>query len=155
MLCWWTLNFDKIIGYTVSLSYGKFLLNREAAAPFPQDSEVSVPLLAGCLPYWCHWYVYTLYAPRLQVAKHLIFNWLFLIFSRKAEKITIFPADVILFEGILTLYHKEIRDLLDMKLFVDIDSDTRLSRRGNTITNWTVSVFLWLVLQKHYFITWM
>ena len=42
----------------------------------------------------------------------------------------IYPADVILFEGILTLYNKEIRDLLDMKLFVDIDSDTRLSRRG-------------------------
>ncbi|XP_048586961.1 uridine-cytidine kinase 2 [Nematostella vectensis] len=42
----------------------------------------------------------------------------------------IYPStDVILFEGILTLYFKEIRELLDMKLFVDTDSDTRLSRR--------------------------
>jgi len=33
-------------------------------------------------------------------------------------------------EGILVLYYKELRDLMDMKLFVDTDSDTRLSRRG-------------------------
>ena len=52
---------------------------------------------------------------------------------RKSESISIYPADVILFEGILTLYSKEIRDMLDMKLFVDSDSDTRLSRRGNII----------------------
>jgi uridine kinase len=46
----------------------------------------------------------------------------------------IYPStDVILFEGILTLYFKEIRDLLDMKLFVDTDSDTRLSRRGTNL----------------------
>ncbi|EDO27777.1 predicted protein [Nematostella vectensis] len=45
----------------------------------------------------------------------------------------IYPStDVILFEGILTLYFKEIRELLDMKLFVDTDSDTRLSRRGKS-----------------------
>ena len=49
---------------------------------------------------------------------------------RQKESVTIHPADVILFEGILTIYFKELRDLLDMKLFVDSDSDTRLSRRG-------------------------
>jgi len=49
--------------------------------------------------------------------------------TRKKESITIFPADVIMFEGILTIYFKELRDMLDMKLFVDTDSDTRLSRR--------------------------
>ena len=42
---------------------------------------------------------------------------------------TIDAADVILFEGILVLYHKDIRDLLDMKIFVDTDCDTRLARR--------------------------
>ena len=31
------------------------------------------------------------------------------------------------------LYNRDIRDLLDMKLFVDCDSDTRLSRRGQEI----------------------
>lgn len=44
---------------------------------------------------------------------------------------TIYPADVVLFEGILVFYFPAIRDLFHMKLFVDTDSDTRLSRRGN------------------------
>ena len=41
-----------------------------------------------------------------------------------------YPTDIVLMEGILVLYYKELRDLMDMKLFVDTDSDTRLSRRG-------------------------
>ena len=49
--------------------------------------------------------------------------------SREPDFQTIYPSDVILFEGILTLYNKNIRDLLDMKIFVDTDSDTRLARR--------------------------
>lgn len=43
---------------------------------------------------------------------------------------TIYPADVVLFEGILVFYFPKIRDLFHMKLFVDTDSDTRLARRG-------------------------
>uniref|UniRef100_A0A182V394 Phosphoribulokinase/uridine kinase domain-containing protein n=1 Tax=Anopheles merus TaxID=30066 RepID=A0A182V394_ANOME len=45
------------------------------------------------------------------------------------KKITIYPADVVLFEGILVFYFPAIRDLFHMKLFVDTDSDTRLARR--------------------------
>ncbi|XP_003743166.1 uridine-cytidine kinase 2-B [Galendromus occidentalis] len=41
----------------------------------------------------------------------------------------IHPADVYLIEGILIFYFPQIRDLFDMKLFVDTDPDTRLSRR--------------------------
>ncbi len=40
-------------------------------------------------------------------------------------------ADVVLFEGILVFYTQEVRDMFHMKLFVDTDSDVRLSRRGN------------------------
>ena len=54
-------------------------------------------------------------------------------FNRKPQFVTTHPPKVILFEGILVLYNKEIRELLDMKLFVDCDSDTRLSRRGTII----------------------
>lgn len=63
---------------------------------------------------------------------HLCHNYSSILFFnyRQKESVTIHPADVILFEGILTIYFKELRDLLDMKLFVDSDSDTRLSRRG-------------------------
>lgn len=50
--------------------------------------------------------------------------------SRKDEFVTVYPADVVLFEGILMFYSQEIRDLFQMKLFVDTDPDTRLSRRG-------------------------
>lgn len=46
------------------------------------------------------------------------------------KKITIYPADVVLFEGILIFYFPAIRDVFHMKLFVDTDSDTRLARRG-------------------------
>jgi len=41
----------------------------------------------------------------------------------------VYPSDVVLLEGILVFYHKEVRDMFDMKLFVDTDADTRLSRR--------------------------
>lgn len=41
----------------------------------------------------------------------------------------IYPTDVVLIEGILVFYFKDILDLFDMKLFVDTDADTRLSRR--------------------------
>uniref|UniRef100_A0A665VLJ4 uridine/cytidine kinase n=2 Tax=Echeneis naucrates TaxID=173247 RepID=A0A665VLJ4_ECHNA len=53
----------------------------------------------------------------------------FVTHSRKEEFITVYPADVVLFEGILMFYSQEIRDLFQMKLFVDTDPDTRLSRR--------------------------
>ncbi len=51
--------------------------------------------------------------------------------SRKEGEYTnICPSDVVLLEGILVFYHKEIREMFDMKLFVDTDADTRLARRG-------------------------
>lgn len=54
----------------------------------------------------------------------------FILNSRKKDEfITIYPADVVLFEGILVFYFQKIRDLFHMKLFVDTDPDTRLSRR--------------------------
>eukprot|EP01137_Pigoraptor_chileana_P022010 Opistho-2@86435 len=49
--------------------------------------------------------------------------------SRTTETIRLNSCDVILFEGLLVLYTPEIRDLFHMRLFVDSDADTRLSRR--------------------------
>jgi uridine kinase len=43
---------------------------------------------------------------------------------------TIFAADVIIVEGILIFYTKKIRQLMDMKIFVAADPDTRLIRRS-------------------------
>lgn len=53
----------------------------------------------------------------------------FLIHSRLKESTPLYGADVILFEGILAFYTQELRDTMDLKLFVDTDADTRLSRR--------------------------
>ncbi|KAI4350613.1 hypothetical protein L6164_005057 [Bauhinia variegata] len=41
----------------------------------------------------------------------------------------VYPADVIILEGILILHDSRVRDLLNMKIFVDEDSDVRLARR--------------------------
>lgn len=39
------------------------------------------------------------------------------------------PCDVLILEGLFVLYSKEIRDLLDIKIFVDTDADIRFIRR--------------------------
>ena len=39
------------------------------------------------------------------------------------------PKSVIIFEGIFALHEKRMRDLMDLKLFFDLDSDIRLMRR--------------------------
>uniref|UniRef100_A0AC11DZE5 Uridine-cytidine kinase 1 n=1 Tax=Ovis aries TaxID=9940 RepID=A0AC11DZE5_SHEEP len=54
----------------------------------------------------------------------------FVTHSRLAETTVVYPADVVLFEGILVFYSQEIRDMFHLRLFVDTDSDVRLSRRG-------------------------
>ena len=46
----------------------------------------------------------------------------------KTEKVIVEPADVIIVEGILILSNKELRDQLDVKIFVDADDDDRLMR---------------------------
>lgn len=49
--------------------------------------------------------------------------------NRTSKTTTVFPTKVIIVEGILILTHPEIRDLMDIKLFVHADSDERLIRR--------------------------
>lgn len=49
--------------------------------------------------------------------------------TRENRKKVMYGANVILFEGILAFYHKELLEIMDMKVFVDTDSDIRLVRR--------------------------
>ncbi len=49
--------------------------------------------------------------------------------TRKLETLTIRPARIVLLEGILVLAVREIRDVLDIKLYVDTDADERFIRR--------------------------
>ncbi|EOR23676.1 uridine kinase [Cytobacillus oceanisediminis] len=49
--------------------------------------------------------------------------------TRSDETILVEPKDVIIVEGILILEDESLRDLMDMKLFVDTDADLRIIRR--------------------------
>jgi uridine kinase len=51
------------------------------------------------------------------------------IHNRKEERELVKPKDIIILEGILIFYDERLRDLLDIKIFVDTDSDIRLVRR--------------------------
>lgn len=48
---------------------------------------------------------------------------------RSGEKVRIEPAQVVMVEGILVLSDKELRERLDLKIYVDTDPDLRLARR--------------------------
>jgi uridine kinase len=49
--------------------------------------------------------------------------------TRSKEKMVINPTKVIIVEGILIFENKELREQLDIKVFVDADADVRIIRR--------------------------
>lgn len=48
--------------------------------------------------------------------------------NRLPETIHVEPKPVIIVEGIMTLLNKKLRDIMDIRIFVDCDSDERLIR---------------------------
>ena len=61
----------------------------------------------------------TIYCPVYDYALH----------NRTDQTVEIRPAKVIIVEGILIFENQELRDLMDIKIFVDTDADVRLCRR--------------------------
>ena len=65
----------------------------------------------------------------------------YIISNRLPETIHVEPKSVIILEGIMTLHYKKLRDMMDLKIFVDTDNDVRLIRnirrdvveRGRTV----------------------
>ena len=53
----------------------------------------------------------------------------FSVHNRSDETIRIVPRKVIIVEGILIFADEALRDLMDIKIFVDTDADVRLCRR--------------------------
>lgn len=53
----------------------------------------------------------------------------FRAYRRLETQIPVAPRPVIIIEGILILVERELRDLMDIKVFVDIDADVRFVRR--------------------------
>ena len=62
--------------------------------------------------------------------------------NREKETVHVDPKPVVIIEGIMTLVDKRLRDLMDLKVFVDTDADERLIRniqrdtidRGRTVS---------------------
>ena len=53
----------------------------------------------------------------------------FKVHNRKNEQVQVDPKDVIILEGMLILEDERIRNLMDIKVFVDTDADVRIVRR--------------------------
>ncbi len=66
----------------------------------------------------------------------------YILSNRLPETIHVEPKPVIIIEGIMTLINKRLRDMMDLKIFVDCDPDERLIRniqrdtidRGRTVS---------------------
>ncbi len=80
----------------------------------------------------------------------------FTIHNRIDETVRVEPARVIVVEGILIFENKELRDLCDIKVFIDTDADVRIIRRilrdvnerGRTLDN-IVEQYLTTVKPMH------
>ena len=65
----------------------------------------------------------------------------YILSNRLPETVHVEPKPVIIIEGIMTLINKKLRDVMDLNIFVDTDSDERLIRniqrdvveRGRTV----------------------
>ena len=53
----------------------------------------------------------------------------FTVHNRSDETVQIVPKSVIIVEGILIFENEELRNLMDIRIFVDTDADVRLCRR--------------------------
>ena len=51
------------------------------------------------------------------------------VHNRSKQTIRIDPSEVIIIEGIMVLQNEEIRELLDIKIYVEADADERILRR--------------------------
>ncbi|EQB86903.1 uridine kinase [Clostridium punense] len=80
----------------------------------------------------------------------------FEVHNRKVETVSIESRDIVIVEGILVLQEKEVRDMLDIKIYVDTDADVRFIRRlvrdinerGRTIDS-VITQYLTVVKQMH------
>ncbi len=78
------------------------------------------------------------------------------VHDRSDKTVEIKPTRVIIVEGILIFENKELRDLMDIKIFVDTDADVRILRRvlrdvkerGRTLDS-VVSQYLTTVKPMH------
>lgn len=59
--------------------------------------------------------------------KHPVYS--FVEHNRTDETVDVAPSRVLILDGILIFENRELRDLMDIKVYVDTDADVRLARR--------------------------
>ena len=77
--------------------------------------------------------------------------------TRKPERVRLEPRPIIVVEGILIFVNRELRDLFDLKAFVDTDADIRfirrlrrdISKRGRTLES-VIQQYLETVRLMHF-----
>ncbi len=80
----------------------------------------------------------------------------FEVHNRKKETILVEPREIVIVEGILVLEDESLRDMLDIKIYVDTDADVRfirrlvrdLNERGRTVDS-VITQYLTVVKQMH------
>jgi len=80
----------------------------------------------------------------------------FEVHNRKKETIMVEPREIVIVEGILVLEDESLRDMLDIKIYVDTDADVRfirrlvrdLNERGRTVDS-VITQYLTVVKQMH------
>ena len=80
----------------------------------------------------------------------------FSMHTRSEKTVRVEPREIIIVEGILVLENKRLRDLLDIKVYVDTDADIRILRRlirdinerGRTVES-VVNQYLEIVRPMH------
>ena len=132
------------IGIAGGTGSGKTTLTEHLAARFGSDISVvhhdnyykrqDRPFAERCLQNYDHpdafdWTLFTEHVRKLK-AGHAIEmpTYSYAEFSRLPETVHIEPRPVIIVEGIMVLLNKKLRDMMDLKIFVDTDSDERLIR---------------------------
>jgi uridine kinase len=53
----------------------------------------------------------------------------FTVYNRMADTVRVEPKHAVIVEGILVLYEPDLRELMDLKIYVDTDPDLRILRR--------------------------
>jgi len=92
-----------------------------------------IPVIDGCIN-WDHpdslkWDLMVQAAKDLKAGKHaMVPNY-----SRKDDRQVgekcVFPAEVMLFDGFMTLVNPELRELIDLKLYFNLSEDSQIKRR--------------------------
>ncbi len=81
----------------------------------------------------------------------------FTVHTRSGETIKIDPKPVVIIDGILALYEEKLRDVMDVKVFVETDADERILRsvrrdvgeRGRSVES-IIEQYLTTVKPMHY-----